>query len=163
MISWQRQYRANTLLTERYQPGRGVSDADLLVSDAREIPDHEAPVGAAGGQDCLMLGAPADLEHLLGVVVECVQGLAQIPQIMQRHLKSAPLPPHHHLLSQGNTGMRRIQASGSTGSNQAADACRQGLAGGLRTVLSAEPVARTNSLKGLKPRQLTSASCASTC
>ncbi len=31
-----------------------------------------------------------------------------------------------------------------------------------RTVLSADPVASTNSLKGLKPRQLTSASCAIT-
>ena len=139
------------------------SRADLLVSDAREIPDHEAPVGAAGRQDGLVLGAPADLKHLFGVVVECVQGLAQIPQIMQRHLKSAPPPPHHHLLSQGNTEMRRIQASASTGSNQAAEACRRGRAGGLCTVLSAEPVASTNSLKGLKPRQLTSASCASTC
>ena len=34
--------------------------------------------------------------------------------------------------------------------------------GRCHTVLSAEPVASTNSLKGLKPRQLTSAACAST-
>lgn len=43
--------------------------------------------------------------------------------------------------------------------------CHTGLFGArvaLRTVLSAEPVASTNSLKGLKPRQLTSAACAST-
>ena len=43
--------------------------------------------------------------------------------------------------------------------------CHTGLSGArvaLRTVLSAEPVASTNSLKGLKPRQLTSAACAST-
>ena len=39
-----------------------------------------------------MLGAPADLEHLLGVMVEGVQGLAQIPQIMQRYLKVAAPP-----------------------------------------------------------------------
>ena len=72
--------------------GRGRSNADLLISNAREIPDHQAPIGAAGRQDGLVLGAPADLKHLFGVVVECVQGLAQIPQIMQRYLKVAVSP-----------------------------------------------------------------------
>ena len=59
--------------------GGGNSKADLLVTNAGKVPDHEAPVGAAGRQNSLVLGAPTDLEHLLGVVVECVQGLAQVP------------------------------------------------------------------------------------
>ena len=47
-----------------------------------------------------MLGAPANLEHLLGVVVEGVQGLAQIPQIMQRYLKVAAPPQSSAVPSQ---------------------------------------------------------------
>ena len=39
-----------------------------------------------------MLGAPADLKYLLGVMIKRVQGLAQIPQIMQRYLTRAVLP-----------------------------------------------------------------------
>lgn len=58
----------------------------LLISNARQVPDHESSVGAAGRQDCLILGAPADLEDLLGVMVKRMQGLAQIPKVMQRHL-----------------------------------------------------------------------------
>ena len=58
----------------------------LLISNARQIPDHEAPVCPAGGQDGLILGAPADLEDLLWMVVKSVQGLAKIPEIVQGDL-----------------------------------------------------------------------------
>ena len=60
--------------------------ARLLLADAGEVPDHEAAVSAAAGQDGLILWAPAYLEHLLIVVLKRVQGLPQVPDVMQRHL-----------------------------------------------------------------------------
>ena len=145
----------------------------LLVSNARQVPDHQPSVRSAGRQDRLVLGAPADLEHLLGVVVEGVQGLAQIPEIMQRHLALQ----HSHLACKCVSDKEHMSSASLSDVlhkktwrwmhlNLIRTICcllgERSWCGDL-TVLSAEPVASTNSLKGLKPRQLTSASCASTC
>ena len=70
----------------------GGPGAHLLFANAGEVPDHEAPVCTTGGQNGLILGAPADLENLLRVVVEGVQRLAQVAQIVQRHLALQQLP-----------------------------------------------------------------------
>jgi len=74
----------------------------LLISNAREVPDHEPSVSATGRQDGLILGAPANLKDLLRMVVKGVQGLAQIAEIMQRHLARRILRRdalHRHIIT----------------------------------------------------------------
>mmetsp|Transcript_21968 Transcript_21968/g.74689 ORF Transcript_21968/g.74689 Transcript_21968/m.74689 type:complete len:228 (+) Transcript_21968:1008-1691(+) len=57
----------------------------LLVPDPREVPHHEAPVRPAAAQHSLVLRGPADLEHLLGVVLEGVQPLGEVAHVEQGH------------------------------------------------------------------------------
>jgi len=92
----------------------------LLISNAGEVPDHEPSVSATGRQDGLILGAPANLKDLLRVVVKGVQGLAQIAEIMQRHLAwrilSQKRAPHRHIVTCHS--IYQITQEGCVSSNQ---------------------------------------------
>ena len=115
----------------------------LLVADAGEVPQHDAPVGAARREDGLGVRAPLHLEHFLGVVLQEVQGLGQVADVVQGDLVA------------GGAG------AGGRGARAAPLHPARTPRPRPRTVLSADPVASTNSLNGLKCRQLTSAPCAS--
>ena len=57
----------------------------LLLADLGEVPDVEAPVGAGGGEDGLVVGRPLHLKDLILVRLEGVQLQLEVPQVPQRH------------------------------------------------------------------------------
>ena len=101
-------------------------------------------IAAEEGHPCVFSGQGQYLEHLLVVVLKDVQRLFDIPHVVQGNLQEVVLL--------GLASCRNL-----LGRNKISKWPTREL-----TVLSAEPVASTNSLKGLNPKQFTSALCAST-
>mmetsp|Transcript_19171 Transcript_19171/g.73667 ORF Transcript_19171/g.73667 Transcript_19171/m.73667 type:complete len:369 (+) Transcript_19171:256-1362(+) len=57
----------------------------LLLSNAADVPDHDAAVGAAAGKDGLVEGVPVHLEHLIRVVLERVELLLHVARVPHGH------------------------------------------------------------------------------